>query len=214
MEPAAELTSIDVLARRLPFSLDDYTRVGELYVRWRQHRTPEAQELLEIWLYCYVLRYFFIKALQNPRLSVVGLEALVGETFLRLRSNLDSVRYPERFVAWVASACRHAFLNHLRHQMRPDALVDEEEERSEEPIDSLQAEDLSLWVSAVVAAIGRLPNFLREVARLALLERLSYEEISRSLRKPPPTIRVYLHRALERLRVDPELQEFRALLET
>jgi RNA polymerase sigma factor (sigma-70 family) len=214
MESFFKLQTIDTLAYRLPFSLDDYVRVGELYVRWCRFQTSEDQEVLEIWLYCYVLRYFLIKALQNPKLSTVELEALVGETFLRLRSNLDSVRHPERFVAWVAKSCKNAFSNYLRRIKRSARIEVDTEEPVEMPIEGLPEHDLPLLVSVLVAAIGRLPDFLQDVARMVLLERLSYEEISQILRKPQPTIRVYVHRALERLRGDLELQEFRAWLET
>jgi len=204
-----ELGGLEALAARLPFHLDDQEAVVALYERWCSSRHPKDLALLELWLYCFVGRYFMVRILREPHLSEVELEQLIGNTFLRLRCQLDSVRERDRFVSWVGTACRNAFLNYLRNlQRRPIPEPDDSPFEGPEAEARLAREDLSRLLPVLAAALERLPDFLREAARLALLEGLTYHEISRRLKKPPGTIRVYLSRAFRRLRQDPALQEF------
>ncbi|WP_054683671.1 RNA polymerase sigma factor [Rhodothermus marinus] len=199
-----ELGGLEALAARLPFHPDDQAAVVALYERWCTSRHPKDLRLLELWLYCFVGRYFMIRMLRERHLSEVELEQLIGDTFLRLRRQLDSVREVDRFVSWVGTACRNAFLNYLRNLRRRPI-----PEPDDPPFEAhLVREDLARLLPVLAAAVERLPDFLREVARLALLEGLTYHEISRRLKRPPGTIRVYLSRAFRRLRQDPALQEF------
>lgn len=205
----ADLGGLDALAARLPFHPDDQAAVVTLYKRWREFRYAADLELLEIWLYCFIGRYFLIKMLREPQLSAVELEQLIGDTFLRLRHQLDSVRDPSCFVNWVGTACRNAFLNYLR-SVRRRPVFQPEAPPVEGPAteDHLGRADLASLLPVIGAAIERLPDFLRDVAQMALLQGLSYHEISRRLKKPPGTVRVYLSRAFRRLRKDPKLKEF------
>ncbi len=204
-----ELGGLEALAARLPFHPDDQEAVVALYERWCTARHPKDLELLELWLYCFVGRYFMVRMLREPHLSEVELEQLIGDTFLRLRRQLDSVRDRDRFVSWVGTACRNAFLNYLRNlRRRPIPEPDDPPFEGPEAEAQLAREDLTRLLPVLAAAVERLPDFLREAARLALLEGLTYHEISRRLKKPPGTIRVYLSRAFRRLRQDPALQEF------
>ncbi|SHK28006.1 RNA polymerase sigma factor [Rhodothermus profundi] len=205
----SDLGGLDALAARLPFHIDDQAAVLALYERWRAFRQAADYAQLELWLYCFVGRYFFIRAIREPHLSEVELEQLIGDTFLRLRSQLDSVREPERFVSWVGTSCRNAFLNYLRSvRRRPQPMPDDSPFEEPEVEAHLERHDLARLLPLVAAAIERLPEFLREVARLALLQGLSYTEISQRLNRSPGTVRVYLSRAFRRLREDPRLQEF------
>ena len=61
----------------------------------------------------------------------------------------------------------------------------------------------------LICAIDALPAFLRDVARMRLLDNCSYSAIQEATGKPLPTLRTYVNRALERLRGDATL---RALL--
>ncbi len=204
-----DLGGLEALAARLPFHPDDQAAVVALYERWCTFRNPRDLELLELWLYCFCGRYFMIRMLREPHMAKVELEQLIGDTFLRLRRQLDSVRDPERFVCWVGTACRNAFLNYLRNlRRRPIPEPDNPSFEAPEAEDHLVRDDLTRLLPVIAAAVERLPEFLREVARLALLEGLTYHEISRRLKKPPGTVRVYLSRAFRRLRQDAALQEF------
>jgi len=204
-----ELGGLEALAARLPFHPDDQAAVVALYERWCTSRHPKDLRLLELWLYCFVGRYFMFRMLRERHLSEVELEQLIGDTFLRLRRQLDSVREVDRFVSWVGTACRNAFLNYLRNlRRRPIPEPDDPPFEAPEAEAHLVREDLTRLLPVLAAAVERLPDFLREVARLALLEGLTYHEISRRLKRPPGTVRVYLSRAFRRLRQDPALQEF------
>ncbi|MDQ7039614.1 MAG: sigma-70 family RNA polymerase sigma factor [Rhodothermus sp.] len=202
-----------VLAAQLSFHLDDQQAVEALYERWRTAGHEDAWEQLEIWLYCFIWRYFLAKATNHPDLSRVELEALVGETFLRLRGQLDTIRQASRLIGWVGISCRNAFRNYLRSvRRRPSYEPDDPPLEAPEAEQHLWHHDLSQLIPQLSAAIDRLPPFLREVTRMALLQQLPYQEISRRLNKPPGTIRVYLSRAFQRLRKDPGLADFLGLL--
>jgi len=88
-----------------------------------------------------------------------------------------------------------------RLAFRPDGIV-AEPDAAEVERDSLAA------VEAVANAIERLPGYLRDVARMKLLDGYTYEQISAELDRPPPILRAYFHRALLRLRKDRLLVEF------
>ena len=213
MTDPLDRSGLRALAAQLSFHLDDQKAVVGLYERWRTSGDDGALEQLEIWLYCFVWRYFLTKATNHPDLSRVELEALVGDTFLRLRSQLDTIRQTQRLIGWVGISCRNAFRNYLRSVRRrpryePDSPLLEPPEAERH----LWHSDLSRLVPQLSAAIDRLPPFLQEVTRMALLQQLPYQEISRRLNKPPGTIRVYLSRAFQRLRQDPGLADFLGLL--
>ena len=55
-------------------------------------------------------------------------------------------------------------------------------------------------------AIEALPDFLRDVARMRLVEHRSYRAIQQETGRPLPTLRTYVNRAMAQLRRNPRLQ--------
>lgn len=118
-------------------------------------------------------------------------EDLLHETFLQ------AARRPERLAraasprAWLFTIARNVAVTALRRRRAPRPLADElpAPERAEDP-----------RLEQVRAAVGGLPDTLREPLELRLRNELSYEEIADVLQIPVGTVRSRLHHAVRRLR--------------
>jgi RNA polymerase sigma factor (sigma-70 family) len=213
------LARLDSVARRLAFALDDHDAANAAFARWREAHDAglpahSALEQVEVWTYCYVQRHALVRFSREPGLGgSAELDALISATFLHIRTHLDEVREPGRFSRWVAVSCRNHFLTHCRRRtirpvrahIDPEALPDLSADEADEPLEM----DRAMVYRIVAAAIGRLPEALRTVAQLRLVERRAYEEIASAVGRPPATIRAYVAKSIARLRVDPELVALR-----
>jgi RNA polymerase sigma factor (sigma-70 family) len=202
---------IQVLAARLPFAVDDAEAVNARYVRWVEapasERADADKRIVDVWTYCFVYRYFVRKAARGSIYNPTDVEALVASTYRAIDEGRASITRPERYAQWVSVVCRNRFLNHVRGQRREVSLDDE---AVAEPADP-RAEglyDLGFVHEALDAALGRLPDYLTEVARLLFLDGYSYREAAEATGLSVPTVRVYRQRAAERLRRDPALSTF------
>lgn len=133
--------------------------------------------------------------LRIVRDASVADEVLV-EAFWRAyrgRARFDPTR---SFGAWMRRVATNAALDHLkRARRRPDHSA---------PADGIAAPagaDPDV-VAAVSLAFGRLPEKLRVVATLALIEELPYAEIADALALPVGTVKSRVFRATRRLRDD------------
>lgn len=219
MAPLDRLARIDSVARRLTFALDDHDAVNAAFARWRDAHdaglpADAALEQVEVWAYCYVQRHALVRFAREPGLGgSADLDALISSTFLHVRSRLEEVRDAGRFSRWVAVACRNQFLTHCRRrairpvrtQVDPESLPDLAGEDADEPIEM----DRAMVHRIVSDAIGRLPEALRTIAQLRIVERRAYEEIASAVGRPPATVRAYVAKAIVRLRADPELRALR-----
>ncbi len=75
----------------------------------------------------------------------------------------------------------------------------------EENASATEARDASVIYRSIRAAIEALPDYLREVARMRLLENRSYRTIREETGKSLQTLRSYVNKALIRLRRNPRL---------
>ena len=201
--PAQTLRTI---TRALPFHLDDTDEVNALFQRWHTHGAASDKRLIDLWAYGYIVRYFLIKfAASSPHASL-ALDQLISGVFIDVHRHYDRVRRPERFAAWVATICKHAFVNHLRARRSTVSLDAEHLVLTVESPPPQRPHDTAVIYQTVRSAIDALPPYLRDVARLRLLDNQSYEAISAATGHTPATLRSYINKALTQLRANPSLR--------
>ena len=203
----AAIETLETLARRLPFHLDDTKAVNSLYVRWREYGREQDRLLIELWTYCFIRRYYLIKFSQGPTHNAADLDVLIEATFEKVERFGEKVQHPTRFANWVSVICKNTYLNYLRRRKPSISIVD----AGTPPLVAEPAMGYSDSGHARVVlnrAIKRLPDYLQECAVLRLLEGLTYEEIGKRTGQPLPRIRAYVNKALKRFREDEELLEY------
>jgi RNA polymerase sigma factor (sigma-70 family) len=201
-----DASRLQTVSDQLPFAIDDTEAVDDAFRRWRRQNDADAERIVELWVYCYVCRYFLMKAAGNAFDRTAILDELITSTYEKIRDNRDSVREPGQFSSWVSVVCKNTFLNHVRCTRTAESI-----NRERGP--TLQAHDgtptvrLQFAREAITEAIARLPEYLQTPARLYFLEGRGFEEISEVTDKAVSTVRTYKHKALRRLRDDDILRE-------
>lgn len=201
-----QLRFLDSVAGHLPFAVDDYPAAGEAFARWRRTEADADRHTVELWAYCYTLRYFYTQFARERTSGVSDLDAVVDTAYGRILGHLDRVREPLRFAAFVSVVCKRTLLNH-RTRRRPTTEVDEHTAPTL-PADAAAVHDGRIVRDALVRAVDGLPEALREIARMRLLDQAPYEQIAEATDRPLPTIRTYVSKAVARLREDPHLRAF------
>ena len=141
-------------------------------------------------------------------------EDLAQETFVKILNGIRSYRPEFKFSSWVFKIANNAAIDHLRRRGldtislhgAPDATTPERiaattlqlPDRRETPLEELEARELG---SAIERAIGRLRPEYRSCILLRHVEGHSYEEIADMLELPLGTVKTYIHRARNELRV-------------
>lgn len=202
-QPSYALT-LEAIATRLPFAVEDLPAANRAYARWHQYGKIEDKRIVDIWTYCFVAGYFHYHLHHPETESLADLDLLIAEVLRRIIEHGPELRRADRYGAWVSVICRNGLRNYRARRRRTVRGV------PDHPDDVFTAEPEQTYrshrtVEAVQAAIERLPDFLRETARLRLLEERSYREISTATGRPVPTVRAYTNRLLNRLRADPHL---------
>lgn len=196
--------SLDALASSLPFHVDDVASANETYTRWRARHEPNDRDVVQLWTYCFIRRYFLVKFVQESSYGSADLDELIDKTFRKVEGSESKVRYPSRYASWVSVVCKNTFRNYLRDRRHSVSLDDR---ASTLLVGEMPAtyNDVGLVHQALVRAIDRLPAYLRPCVRLRFLDGLSYREISDRTGHPLPRIRAYVYKAIQRLRDDDEL---------
>ncbi len=207
MSYRTELRTLDSLASRLPFHLDESNRINEAYSRYVASGRRKDRLLVDIWTYCYIRRYYLIKFLKDGSFRSAELDQVVERTYRkvdRFRAQLDR---DDRYAQWVSVVCRNTYMNFVSRRRYVVDLesVDHPTERLPDPDADVDAGAIHL---ALLNAIAGLPEFLQTTARLRFVENLTYEEISRLTGKRVPTVRSYIHKICTRLRRDGELSHW------
>ena len=117
-------------------------------------------------------------------------EDLVQEVFLQAMRRLGSLRSASTFGPWLAAIARNRARDHWR---RGEDTVELPEEIPGAP----HPEGSAL---TVLAAIRRLPDAYRETLVLRLVEGMTGPEIAERTGLTPGSVRVNLHRGMEKLR--------------
>ncbi|NNF04227.1 MAG: sigma-70 family RNA polymerase sigma factor [Rhodothermales bacterium] len=207
MSYRTELRTLDALASRLPFHIDESNRINEAYDRYASGGRRSDRLLIDIWTYCYIRRYFLIKFLKDGSFRSSELDQVVERTYRkvdRFRSQLDQ---RDRYAQWVSVVCRNTYMNFVTRRRYVVDLesVEHPAERPPDPDADVNAGAIHM---ALLNAIADLPEFLQTTARLRFVENLTYEEISRLTGKRVPTVRSYIHKICRRLRTDAQLRHW------
>lgn len=122
-----------------------------------------------------------------PRSEV---EDLVQEVFLIVFRRIGTLRDPRAFPGWLAMITRNRAVDYHRRAPRTEELT---EEPGREDASESEA-------AAVLDAIRGLPEAYREPLVLRLVEGLTGPEIAERTGLTPGSVRVNLHRGMEKLR--------------
>lgn len=204
MSAQAVLNSINVVAGVLPFRLDDYDRVNEVFAASTQAVDgEESKRQIDVWTYCFVSRYFAVQFLRSGQPLWSDLDRLIDRAFVKIRRGASNLHSPGRYASWVNTVCRNVYLNYIR-SYRLEWLEDPENIVAE----STHAEgyDMGLLADTLSRVIDDLPPFLQEAARLRLFAGLSYREISARTGRPVATLRSYANKSLKLIRGHPQLR--------
>ena len=141
-------------------------------------------------------------------------EDLSQETFVKALNAIDSYRPEFKFSSWIFKIANNAAIDHLRrreldtlsldgspHAETPEAMQATALQigaRQESPLDEVEAKELG---GAIEAAIGRLRPEYRSCILLRHVEGRAYEEIAEMLNLPLGTVKTYIHRARNELRL-------------
>lgn len=141
-------------------------------------------------------------------------EDLSQETFIKALNAIESYRPEFKFSSWIFKIANNAAIDHLRrreldtlsldgspHAETPEAMQATALQigaRQESPLDTVEAKELG---SEIETAIGRLRPEYRSCILLRHVEGRAYEEIAEILDLPLGTVKTYIHRARNELRV-------------
>jgi RNA polymerase sigma-70 factor, ECF subfamily len=141
-------------------------------------------------------------------------EDLSQETFVKALNAIDSYRPEFKFSSWIFKIANNAAIDHLRrreldtlsldgspHAETPEAMQATALQigvRQESPLDAVEARELG---GAIEAAIGQLRPEYRSCILLRHVEGRAYEEIAEILNLPLGTVKTYIHRARNELRL-------------
>jgi RNA polymerase sigma-70 factor (ECF subfamily) len=141
-------------------------------------------------------------------------EDLAQETFVKALNAIDSYRPEFKFSSWIFKIANNAAIDHLRrreldtlsldgspHAETPEAMQATALQigaRQESPLDTVEAKELG---TAIEAAIGSLRPEYRSCILLRHVEGRAYEEIAEMLNLPLGTVKTYIHRARNELRL-------------
>lgn len=199
-----QLYHLDAVARHLPFAVDDYAAAGTAFARWRGSGTDDDRKTVELWAYCYTLRYFYTQFARERTSGASDLDDAIDRAYGRVLRNLEAVREADKFASFVSVVCKRTLLNH-RARRRPVTEV-EEHMAPVEPTSGPDGYDGRLVQWMIGRSIEGLPAAIRDIARMRLLDRVPYEEIAEVTGRPLPTVRTYVSKAIARLREDPDLR--------
>jgi RNA polymerase sigma-70 factor, ECF subfamily len=141
-------------------------------------------------------------------------EDLAQETFVKALNAIDSYRPEFKFSSWIFKIANNAAIDHLRrreldtlsldgspHAETPEAMRATALQigaRQETPLDTVEAKELG---TAIEAAIASLRPEYRSCILLRHVEGRAYEEIAEILNLPLGTVKTYIHRARNELRL-------------
>ena len=163
-----------------------------------------------------------IRRYQRPVFSLVYLmvrdrelaEDLTQETFVKVLNAIDSYRPEYRFSSWIFKIANNASIDHLRRRGLDTLSLDGSPHA--ETAEAIEATTLQLGDTAespleevanrelgdqIEAAINTLRPEYRSCIILRHIEGRPYEEIAEILELPLGTVKTYIHRARNELRI-------------
>lgn len=192
---------------QLPFPVSDTRAANQAFQRWRVKGTADAERIVDMWTYCYVCQYFLSKSTRGAFDEAAAPDELITRTYDKIRDNRENVQNPEQYAQWVSVICKNTFLNYARRNRHSDS-INEEWGPTPRAENAHPTAKLGFVQETFEKAIGRLPSYLQQTARLYFLGNKDFEEISEVIGKAVPTVRTYKHKALKELRKDDTLQAY------
>ncbi|MBX9928739.1 MAG: sigma-70 family RNA polymerase sigma factor [Gemmatimonadaceae bacterium] len=141
-------------------------------------------------------------------------EDLAQDTFIKVLNHLDKYRPEFKLSSWLFKIANNVAIDHLRRRQlatisidgSPHAMSAEDVEatsidladEAETALDEMASKELG---SAIERAIGALRPEYRSCIMLCHVEGRSYEEIAATLDLPLGTVKTYIHRARNELRI-------------
>ena len=130
-------------------------------------------------------------------------EDICQDVFMKIYQNLPGFRGQSKLSTWIARIAYNTCINHLEKKrvlVSNDLMIENYvSENSDESIHKdIEEGDIK---EKLTAAIELLPEIFRIVVTLYHLEGMKYQEISEVLDKPEGTIKSYLYRARQLLKV-------------
>lgn len=200
-------SELRTVLEHLPFGVDDTDAANTAFHRWRNGGDPRSERIVDLWTYCYVWRYFLVKAAGDAFQNASDADELATRAFRKAQRNRNEVRDADRYASWVSVLCKNTFLNYTRRDRYSESINDDGGPKLTAG-GAHPASTVGFVREALVDAIERLPNYLQEPARLYFLEDREFDEISAAVDKPVATVRTYKHKALKQLRTDERLREY------
>jgi RNA polymerase sigma-70 factor (ECF subfamily) len=137
-------------------------------------------------------------------------EDCTQEVFVRLYRARDRYTPDARFATFLFTIARNHWIDVARaRQVRPDLQpTGSSDDEGEDPLNRLPSQEVPPPAQAVLAddltrlraALTRLPETLREVVQLGVIEALPYAEVSAILSIPVGTVKSRVHAAVQTLR--------------
>lgn len=136
-----------------------------------------------------------------------GAQDVVQHAFLKLCQQ-DQEKIGGRIVPWLYLVCRNKVLDQMRKQKRMESTGEERERsiegREADPSHNAEKQD---FVCLVQRLVGQLPDNQREVIDL-WSHGLQYSEIASVIEKNESTVRVQVHRAIQKLKQNPAISRW------
>lgn len=127
---------------------------------------------------------------------------LAQETFVKAYFNLGSFRAGEPFYPWLRRIAVNLTLNYLRDRKREISQTNYSSKLSNSsPMEDINNPSPDLIEKKIESAVDSLPAELKSVFVLRYHEKLSYKEISETLKVPIGTVMSRLNRAREKLKI-------------
>lgn len=126
-------------------------------------------------------------------------EDILQEVFLKVFSEIRSLKNTDSFGGWVKRIAINHSLNFLRKkkvyfsEIEDDKMLDDKDDELEEKL------ALEFRIEELQNAIAELPVQIRTIVNLLLFEEMPQEEIAKSLNIPAGTVRSYYHRAKKKI---------------
>lgn len=127
---------------------------------------------------------------------------LAQETFVKVYFSLGSFREGEPFYPWLRRIAVNLCLNYIRDRKKKSPHTNSSSTFSNPgSIEDINNHDPDLMEKKIESAVDSLPHELKCVFVLKYHEKLSYKEISKTLKIPIGTVMSRLNRARERLKI-------------
>lgn len=131
-----------------------------------------------------------VHGLLIARVPERDVDDLMQDVFIQAYQRLGSLREPEAFGAWLAAMARHRAVDYHRRDRHTVELTETAGADG-------RTQDAAL---DVLAALRGLPEAYRDTLALRLIEGMTGPEIAERTGLTPGSVRVNLHRGLQRLR--------------